>query len=489
MRRLCEFIHGKVINGQDRFITDITNNSKNIRKDSLFFAIRGTNIDGHDFVEEAIRNGAAGVVVEYLDLANYLRDKHPNLAVVYSENTRKSLAITVNNFFDRPSKDIKVIGITGTNGKTSVSNIIAQFYQFAGLKTGVIGTINYRVGDEVISEGHTTPDPIEWFRTIKVMKEKGAEVVVAEVSSHALDQYRVYSTVFDGVIFTNLTQDHLDYHKTMENYFLAKEKIFKFAAEYNQNPKASVNVDDKHGLKLYEKYKSNFLLTSFGKMSADFKIEDINLFPDHTEFSYTHRGINRKVHTKLLGEFNVYNLSAAISYLLVDGFDEDFLVEKSKDINPVRGRFEVYSKNGITAVVDYAHTPDGLEKVLKSINQLKHRKVITVFGAGGNRDKTKRPMMGKIAEELSDIVILTSDNPRKEDPVSIIGDILEGIRDKGKVIVEPDREKAIHKATQIAKPGDIILIAGKGHETYQIVGDRKVHFDDMQMLKKYMQFL
>lgn len=486
MKKLSEIIDGKIICGLDRVIKDITNNSKKVKQGSLFFAIRGTNIDGHQFIDEAVKNGATGVVIEDLELANHLKDRYPDLSVVYSENTRKSLAITANRFFDNPSKEMKVVGITGTNGKTSVSNILAQFYRLAGLKVGVIGTINYRIDDEVISEGHTTPDPVEWFRTLRLMKEKGASVVVAEVSSHALDQYRVYSTIFDGVIFTNLTQDHLDYHKTMENYFLAKEKLFKFALEYNHKPKASINVDDPYGLRLYRVYKDKFLTIGFGKQSGDFKIEDIKLFPDHTEFSYIYNAIKREIYTSLLGEFNVYNLSAALSFLLVDGFDEDFLVEKAKQIKPVRGRFEVYSKNGITAVVDYAHTPDGLEKVLKSLNQIKQGRIITVFGAGGNRDRTKRPLMGQVAEKLSNIVILTSDNPRNEDPIQIIEDILEGIKNRDKVIVQPDREKAIQTAIQIATQQDIILIAGKGHETYQIIGDTKIHFDDMQVVKKYL---
>lgn len=486
MKKLSEIIDGKFIGGEDCLIAEITNNSKNIKKGSLFFAIKGTNVDGHTFVEEAVKSGAVAVVVQDLQLANYLKEKYPHIAIIYSENTRKSLAVTANKFYDNPSQHIKVVGITGTNGKTSVSNILAQFYSFAGLKAGVIGTINYRIEDEVISEGHTTPDPIEWFKTIKLMKEKGASVVVAEVSSHALDQYRVYSTVFDGVIFTNLTQDHLDYHKNMEEYFLAKEKLFKFAFEYNQKPKASVNVDDSYGLRLYNTYKDSFVMTSFGKSSKDFKIDSISLFADHTEFSYVYKSKKNNIHTKLLGEFNVYNMSTALSYLLVEGFDEKFLVEKAREIKPVRGRFEVYSKNGITAIVDYAHTPDGLEKVLKSLNQIKQARIITVFGAGGNRDKTKRPIMGQIAQNLSDIIILTSDNPRNEDPLKIIDDILQGINQKEKVIIEPDREKAIQKAVKIANPDDIILIAGKGHETYQILADKKIHFDDLEVVKKYL---
>lgn len=487
MKTISEIIYGDILSNNDNLISEITDNSKNVRSNSLFFAIKGTSTDGHNFVEEAIYKGAVGVVVQDRDMAISLKDRFKDITVVYSENTRKSLAMTANNFFDKPSESLKVIGITGTNGKTSVSNILQQFYRFAGFKTGIIGTINYRVDDEVISEGQTTPDPINWFKTLNKMKQKGAQVIVAEVSSHALDQYRIYGTKFDGAIFTNLTQDHLDYHKEMIDYFLAKEKLFDFTLKFNKNPKSSVNFDDVYGRKIYEMYKDSFNMISFGKTSPDFRIDNISLSITQTEFEYTYKNKRKKVISKLLGEFNVYNLSAAISYLILDNFDENFLIEKSLQINPVRGRFEVISKGNITAVIDYAHTPDGLEKILKSINKIRKGRIITVFGAGGDRDKGKRPIMGSIAENFSDIVIITSDNPRYEDPLKIIDDILSGIKDRTKILVIKDREEAIRKAIQIAKANDVILVAGKGHETYQIVKGEKKYFDDLQVIKKYLE--
>ncbi|MCX7760344.1 MAG: UDP-N-acetylmuramoyl-L-alanyl-D-glutamate--2,6-diaminopimelate ligase [Hydrogenothermaceae bacterium] len=488
MKKLKDVIvDGVILAGAEVNLSNISDNSKNVKEGSLFFAIKGTAVDGHNFVKEVLEKGACGVVVQDKQLADFLVKNYPGKAIVLSENTRKSLSLSANRFFDEPSKGLKVIGITGTNGKTSVSNILAQFYEFAGYKVGIIGTINYRIGDEIISAGHTTPDPINWFKTLKIFKEKGADVVVAEVSSHALDQYRVYGTVFDGGIFTNLTQDHLDYHKSMEDYFKAKEKLFYHILDFNQNPKASVNYDDEYGRKIYQKFKDNFNIISYGKTSPDFKIEDIRLSVSGTEFSFVYKGGKRRIYTKLLGEFNVYNLSASISYLLVDNFDEDFLIEKAKFIKPVRGRFEVLSENGKTVIVDYAHTPDGVEKLLSSVNQIKKDKVITIFGAGGNRDKTKRPIMGKIAKSLSDIVIITSDNPRNEEPIDIINDILKGIEDKTDVFVIPDREEAIKFGIEMAKEGDVIVIAGKGHETYQIIKDKILPFDDLEIAKKYLR--
>lgn len=488
MKRITDIVtFGDILNGGENLVFDISDNSKTVKEGTLYFAIRGTKTDGHDYVFEAIKNKACGVVVEDIHLAVKLKESYKNLGVVLTQNTRKSLSLAANRFFDEPSKDMKIIGITGTNGKTSVSNILSQFYEYAGNKVGVIGTINYRIGSEVISSGHTTPDPINWFKTLKTFREKKADVVVCEISSHALDQYRVYGTNFAGAIYTNLTQDHLDYHKDMEDYFNAKEKLFYLLLEFGKNPKASINYDDEYGKRIYQKFKDKIDMISYGKSSDDFRIRNISLSMDHTKFKYTYKNIEREITTNLLGEFNVYNLSACLSYLIIDGFDHDFLTEKSKVLRPIKGRFDVLSLNGKTVIVDYAHTPDGLEKILESINQIKRRNVITVFGAGGNRDKTKRPLMGKVAKTLSNLIIITSDNPRDEDPMDIIDDILQGIEDKNGVMVIPDREIAIQKAIDIAKEGDIVLIAGKGHENYQIVKGRVLNFDDMEIAKKYIK--
>jgi len=478
----------KIIYGnQETVIEGITNNSKKVEKNYAFFAIKGTSVDGHNFIDEAIKNGASVIFIEDEKYIESLKGK--NITVVLTDNGRKSLALASNRFYDNPSEKLKVIAITGTNGKTTTSNLLAQYYEMAGYKVGVIGTINYRVGDEILSSGHTTPDPVEWFKTLKVMKDKGADVVVAEVSSHAADQYRVYSTKFHGGIFTNLTQDHLDYHQTMENYFLAKRRIFEQIDEFNKEAIYSINVDDEYGRRILDYLKNHLKVNddkiiTYGKTSEDFKILDYRLSLFETEFSYKYKDTLSKIKTKLRGVFNIYNLSATVSFLIKDGFDLKFLEEKALHLKPIKGRFEVIEGQGFIVVIDYAHTPDALENILKSLNEIKENRIIAVFGAGGNRDKTKRPLMGETAEKLSDIVILTSDNPRNEDPLSIIEDILDGIKDKDKVITIVDRKQAIEKAISLAKEKDIILIAGKGHENYQIIGDKILHFDDAEVVKE-----
>ncbi|MGC9187954.1 MAG: UDP-N-acetylmuramoyl-L-alanyl-D-glutamate--2,6-diaminopimelate ligase [Sulfurihydrogenibium sp.] len=491
MKKLQDLITDEKIihQGKSQIVKGISNNTEKVDKDYAFFAIKGTKFDGHNFVEEAIKKGATTVFIQQPELAEKIKKSFPDVNIVFSENTRKSLAIAANKFYDEPSKSIKVLGITGTNGKTTVSNLLAQYYEMAGYKVGVIGTINYRVADEIISSGHTTPDPIEWFKTLKTMKDKGANVVVAEVSSHAADQLRVYSTIFRGGVFTNLTQDHLDYHKTMENYFLAKREFFNQIQLFNPNAIASVNLDDPYGKRIYQDFKDKIDTITYGLENGDFRIKDYKLSLFQTEFTAYYQGKDLTFKTNLRGFFNILNIASAVSLLIKDNFDLDFLVEATQKLKPIKGRFEVVEGKNFICVVDYAHTPDALENILKSLNAIKQNRIITVFGAGGNRDKTKRPLMGNVAERLSDIVILTSDNPRDEEPMDIINDILEGITDKSKVIIEEDRRKAIEKAVKIAKDNDIVLVAGKGHETYQIVKDKVLHFDDREVIEEILKEL
>ncbi|ACN99576.1 UDP-N-acetylmuramoyl-L-alanyl-D-glutamate--2,6-diaminopimelate ligase (UDP-MurNAc-L-Ala-D-Glu:meso-diaminopimelate ligase)(Meso-diaminopimelate-adding enzyme) (Meso-A2pm-adding enzyme) (UDP-N-acetylmuramyl-tripeptide synthetase) (UDP-MurNAc-tripeptidesynt [Sulfurihydrogenibium azorense Az-Fu1] len=488
MKELQDLLTGeKVVNlGKSQVVKGITNNSSKVQKDYAFFAIKGNSTDGHHFIEDAITKGASTVFIQDTSIIDTLKRKYPYINIVFSENTRKSLATASNKFYNEPSKYLKVIGITGTNGKTSVSNLLAQYYENAGYKVGVIGTINYRIGDEILSSGHTTPDPVQWFETLNLMKEKGCDVVVAEVSSHAAHQFRVYSTLFHGGIFTNLTQDHLDYHGTMENYFLAKREFFNQIQLFNDKAIASVNIDDPYGKRIYNDFKEKIDFITYG-FEGEFKIKDYNLSLFETLFNIEYKGKTLNFKTKLRGLFNVYNLSASISFLIKDGFDIDFLKDKTLDLKPIRGRFEVVEAKDFIVVIDYAHTPDALENILKSLNQIKQNRVITVFGAGGNRDRTKRPLMGKVAQDFSDIVILTSDNPRFEDPNQIIKDILEGITQKSKVIVEPDRKKAIEYAIKTAQKGDIVLIAGKGHENYQIIKDQVIPFDDKEVVNQILK--
>lgn len=494
MKKLKDLIDNEIVLQGSLYtvIEGITDNSKEVEDNYAFFAVKGTKIDGHDFIVSAIEKGAKSIFFQNKDVYEKLKNRYPDITFIISENTRKSLAKVANRFYDKPSENLKVIAVTGTNGKTTTTNLLNQYYTLAGYKTGLIGTINYSIGDEILDNGHTTPDPVKWFKTLKTMKDKGADVVVAEVSSHAADQFRVFSTKFSGGIFTNLTQDHLDYHKDMENYFLAKRETFNQIHQFNKDAVYSINIDDDYGKRVYSYLLTNLKvkrenIITYGRNSEDFTILDYRLGLFETQFNFSYKGKVYNVYTKLRGVFNIYNLSAVISFLLKDNFDIEFLIENAKNLKPVKGRFQIVEGDGFIVVIDYAHTPDAIENILKSLLEIKKGKIITVFGAGGNRDKTKRPIMGKIAEKYSDLVIITSDNPRDENPEDIANDIFQGINDESKVSVILDREEAIKHSIDIAKEDDIVLVAGKGHENYQIIKDKILYFDDFEVVNKYIR--
>ncbi|MDQ7038515.1 MAG: UDP-N-acetylmuramoyl-L-alanyl-D-glutamate--2,6-diaminopimelate ligase, partial [Aquificota bacterium] len=347
----------------------------------------------------------------------------------------------------------------------------------AGVKTGLLGTIHYRLGEEVLGSGRTTPDPVTWFRTLKEMKDRGAELVVAEVSSHALDQRRVWGTVFDTVVFTNLTRDHLDYHGNMESYFRAKLRLF---TEYSFKT-AVVNSDDPYGRRILEEVDA----LTYGK-TGGVKIEDFRTDFGGSEITVRFKGKTFSFRSPLVGEFQAYNLACGVACAFAWGVDPD-VVERALLRVRVPGRFEtIRSGKGFVVVVDYAHTPDAMDNALRTARKLAKNRLITVFGAGGDRDRTKRPMMGKVSERWSDLIVLTSDNPRSEDPERIIGDILEGIEAKEKVLVQPDRRTAIKVALDIATPGDIVAILGKGHEEYQEVQGVKYPFNDARVVREIL---
>ncbi len=475
--------------GNSKPILHLTNNSKDVKQNSLFFAIKGTQIDGHRFLEDAVSSGANSVVVQDKNIAESLKNKFPFLNIIITDNTRKLQAEISSKFFDNPSENLKIFGITGTNGKTTTANLISQYLEMNNKHCGVIGTIAYKFKDKIFSAGRTTPDSIEWNRILKTMKEEGAEYVVSEISSHSVEQYRIYGTKFEGGVFTNLTQDHLDYHQTMENYFQSKLKFFDYIYETNKNAVFSINVDDEYGKRIYEKFKNRVNLISYGRTSSNFKILEINSHIKGVSFKYQYKGKTRNVQSSLRGDFNIFNIAASFSFLLQHGLDEEFLIESTSKLKPIRGRFEILEGEDFLVVNDYAHTPDALENILLSLNKIKKRRIIIVFGAGGDRDKTKRPIMGRIAEDLADVIILTSDNPRSEEPEKIIEDICEGIKGKKEIHKIIDRKEAIKKAIEIAETDDIVLIAGKGHETYQIIGDKIYHFDDMDVAKTYLKSL
>ncbi|RMH03902.1 MAG: UDP-N-acetylmuramoyl-L-alanyl-D-glutamate--2,6-diaminopimelate ligase [Aquificota bacterium] len=447
----------------------ITSNSKEVEEGFIFVAVKGTNYDGHDFVEEALKRGAIRVFVER-DLP--LRDSR----IVKVEDTRKLLGELASLFYDEPSKRLRLVGITGTNGKTTSTHIVESLLNTAGIKTGLLGTIYYRLGEKIYEyEGRTTPDAVKWHSTLSQMLKDGAKAVVAEVSSHALDQKRVWGSRFFITAFTNLSQDHLDYHKTMEAYFLAKARLFtEYEYEY-----ALINADDPWGQKLTSMAKRAI---TYGK-EGDLKVLEFETGLEGSRLKVEYEGKRHSFYSNLVGEFQAYNLSLGILVGFLFGLSAQQVQEGIKEVF-VPGRFETYKGDGFLVVVDYAHTPDALAKVLQTAKKLTKGRLIAVFGAGGNRDRTKRPLMGKTAQDIADLVILTSDNPRYEEPMAIIEDILSGIEDKGKVIVEPDRALAIKLSISLAKEGDVVVIAGKGHEDYQEVKGVKYPFKDADVVKE-----
>ena len=390
-------------------IKGITQNSKEVQEGWVFVAIKGSSTDGHNFVQEALSRGASLVFVER-DVG--IKDER----IIKVEDTRKLLGELANEFFGRPSERLKVVGITGTNGKTTSSHLVESVLNAGGIPTGLIGTIYYRFKDKIYEyEGRTTPDPIQWHRTLKQMLEDGAEVVACEVSSHALDQRRVWDTKFFITAFTNLSQDHLDYHGSMEDYFRAKLRLFvEYPREYSL-----INIDDEYGRRILEELKGKAI--TYGR-EGNLKIIDFETSIEGSKLTLEWEGRTYKFFSNLRGEFQAYNLSLGILVGFLFGLDAE-TIQQGVERVIVPGRFETFFKEGKLAIVDYAHTPDALEKVLITARRLTKGKLWVVFGAGGNRDKTKRPLMGRVAEKWADFVVITSDNPRWEEPEAIIEDI------------------------------------------------------------------
>lgn len=389
---------------------------------------------------------------------------------------RKNLGKIASNFYGYPQKKLKIIGITGTNGKTTSTYLLESI--LGKEKVARIGTVEYKIGDEVIEAPNTTPESLDIVKMCKKAVEKGLEYLVMEVSSHALSLGRVDMLEFDVASFTNLTLDHLDYHENMDNYFQAKRKLFTMLKD---SKKSSINIDDIYGDRLYKEFGGySYSLTK----SADLTGEIVEFHSDGQFVRLNLMGEMFEEKLAILGRYNLYNVLGVIGIALQLGIGKNIILEKLKDIKGAPGRFELVNcGQDYIVVVDYAHTGDALENILKSINELKKGRVITVFGCGGDRDATKRPIMGEIAQRLSDIAILTSDNPRTENPHLIIEDVKKGMNGDH-YLVEEDREQAIVKAIEIAQKNDIILIAGKGHETYQILGRKKIHFDDREIARR-----
>ena len=456
-------------------IEKITFDSRAIVKHTLFIAIKGTLSDGHEYIDKAIESGANAIVCEELPA-----QLNEDVTYIKVKNSAETLGIVASNFFDNPSSDLKLIGITGTNGKTTVASLLHQLFLLLDKKAGLLSTVQILVNKEVHPATHTTPDPITINSYLRKMVDEGCKYCFMEVSSHGLVQNRVSGLEFDGAAFTNITHDHLDYHKTFTEYIHAKQMLF---TGLSKKAFAVINVDDRNANKMME--KSSAKLYSYAlKSGADYKTKILESQLNGTLLSIN----NQEVWTQLTGDFNASNLTAVYAIADLLGLEHLQLLTAISTLKPVTGRFQyVISKAKVTAIVDYAHTPDALKNVLSTIGKLRtgNEKVITIVGCGGDRDKTKRPEMARIAAELSNQIIITSDNPRTEDPEEILNDMEAGLDPslKAKSLRISDRQIAIKTANTLAQPGDIILIAGKGHETYQDIGGVKHHFDDMEEIK------
>ncbi len=454
-------------------INGITNDSRKVEKGHLFVAIRGESFDGHKYVNMAIQKGAVAVVVDL----DFNQELPQSVAVLKCENTRIAYSKMCSNWFERPSEKLIIIGVTGTNGKTSVTSLLYSLFKGMGYKVGLISTVEILIGDERVDAQMTTPDAYVLQDCFSRMSEAGCSYVFMEVSSHALHQYRVQDVDFDVAVFTNITHDHLDYHETFKNYISAKKMLFD---ELSNDAVAIINIDDSNGAVMTQNTDAKVL--TYGLRSfADYKAKVLSSGTEGMLVSLN----DVQFYTRLVGRFNVYNLTAVYSVVeqLLE-VDQMELFESLSAIRPPKGRMELVHQEPYV-IVDYAHTPDALDNVLNAVKTDYRGKTIVVIGCGGDRDRTKRPLMAQIAVSHSDYVVLTSDNPRSEDAQSIIDDMIEGISesDKSKLLSMTDRSMAIKTAIMLAGRDDVVIIAGKGHETYQEIGGVKHYFSDQETVK------
>jgi len=507
LAKLINAIPVKRIDGNEEIpISGIQSDSRMVEKDALFVAVRGTTVDGHDYIEGAVEKGASAIVCEIIP-----DTQHQDVTYIFVHDSAETLGILLDVWYDHPSSKLTLVGVTGTNGKTTVATLLYNLFRKLGHKAGLLSTVCNYINDEMIPAMHTTPDPITLQYLLARMVDAGCEYAFMEVSSHAIDQQRISGLRFAGGIFTNLSRDHLDYHKTVDHYLKTKKKFFDNLPD---QAFALTNVDDKSGLVMLQNTAARKWTYSLQTL-ADFKGKIIESHIEGTELIVNGREVN--VH--FVGKFNAYNLLAIYGAAVALGKDPEETLIAISDLHPVSGRFEtIRSTLGYTAIVDYAHTPDALTNVLNSIQDIltssrfkiqnskfiplwrgqgevqgstfnvqrsKSSRIITVVGAGGNRDKGKRPIMAKEACRLSDLVILTSDNPRFEDPETIIQDMVAGLNESelARTLRITNREQAIHTAVHLAQRGDVILIAGKGHEDYQEINGIKHHFDDREIIK------
>lgn len=483
--KLFETVYGRMVVTEDIEVRRIQYDSRRVEPNDCFVAIRGTETDGHRFVQSAISRRARVIVLENEAVLPDSLSMHAGVVKVVVPDSRKALAVMSANYFGHPSRRLTMVGVTGTNGKTTTTHIVKSILEAAGQRVGLIGTIEYKVGETVLPATHTTPESLELNELLAQMIQSGCTCISMEVSSHALHQSRAYGLEYDVAVFTNLTQDHLDYHGTMDDYFRAKQLLFEGLAH---DACAVTNLDDEWGSKMAIPRGTPRL--TFGITEpADVRATEVQLSMEGTSFTASFKNRRTAISSTLVGRFNVYNILAAFTAGLALEIPPDTIAKGIADVASIRGRFErIASPKGWTAIIDYAHTPDALDKCLRTIHDVlptrNRGKVITVFGAGGDRDRSKRPLMGKIASTLSDLSIVTSDNPRTEDPQRIIDDIVRGIASGANAIQVPDRREAIVTALQSAGEGDVVLIAGKGHEDYQVIGTTRRHFSDREVVEE-----
>ena len=459
-------------------ISEIQFDSRKIKPGDLFIAVRGTQSDGHHFIQASLELGAKVIVCE--EMPTVIKE---GVTYVKVKDSSQALGIMATNYYDNPSTELVLVGVTGTNGKTTIATLLYQVFSSLGYGCGLLSTIRNLILNEEIPSTHTTPDPLQLNYLLRNLVEAGGEYCFMEVSSHAIAQNRITGLQFAGGVFTNITHDHLDYHKTFQEYLLVKKKFFD---ELPAQAFALVNKDDKNGFVMVQNTRAK-IQTYALKSPADFKCKILENLPEGLQLSLN----NLETFCRLTGEFNAYNLAAVYGVSVLLGQPPEKILTYLSSLPPVEGRFEtIHSGNNITAIIDYAHTPDALKNVLNTIGEIRTRneKLITVVGAGGDRDRTKRPLMAGICAEKSDLVILTSDNPRSEEPETIIDEMKKGIAAdrQRKVMTIVNRKEAIRTACHLAQPGDIILVAGKGHEKYQEIKGIRYPFDDKKILEEML---
>ncbi len=471
-----------ILNSSDIEVGGISYNSKTTQKGDIFVCMVGEHSDGHNYAQMASEKGAVAILAQ--------KELDVNIPVLLVEDTALALGQLANIFYGFPSKELFLIGVTGTNGKTTVTHLIENIFEYANKKCGLIGTLGQRLssGGNYTDAKHTTPQAPELQSSLRKMIDNGLENVVMEVSSHSLEQHRIEGCEFNGAVFTNLTQDHLDYHITMTNYSKAKAKLFSLLKNSKENRFSVINLDDEYAMDMLTATPSDaeILTYSINNEKADLIAQNITYSALGAEFDCKTPYGTKRIHLQMTGEFSVYNALAALCAGILSKIDINICIEALEATKNVSGRFEVVSKDPLI-IVDYAHTPDGLSNVLRAAKELlKNGELICLFGCGGDRDATKRPKMAKIADTLADKIIITSDNPRSEEPQQIITDILAGIKslDGERIFVEIDRREAIELAVKLAKPNDIVVVAGKGHEDYQILGNETIHFDDREEVRR-----